>query len=98
MRRRNVVLGVAGVLVLAVGVFAVGQWRGWFVSPSVRGAPAVEAPVRVLVTGLAAPWGLAFRPGGSALVAERGAGKNLAVTPGGRGREVPRVPGGRPLG
>ena len=47
--------------------------------------------VRVLVTGLAVPWGIAFLPGGDALVTERDSGRILRVTPGGEVTEVQRL-------
>ena len=55
--------------------------------------PDLGAPETV-ATGLTTPWGLAFLPDGSALVAERDTAKILRVSPGGgRPREVYRVPG-----
>jgi glucose/arabinose dehydrogenase len=87
--------------VLAVAVVGVGIWRGWFVDPSVRGAPEVQVPpgsVRAIATGLRAPWGLAFLPDGNALVTERDTARIVTVTPAGQVTEVQKIaeadPGG----
>ena len=57
------------------------------------GAPDLRAPGEI-ATGIDVPWGLAFLPGGDALVAERDTARILRI-PGGGGqpREVYRVPG-----
>lgn len=68
--------------------------------------PAREVPeatlpasaVRVLVTGLCAPWGLAFLPDGTALVTERDTARILSVTSDGRVTEVQRIREARPRG
>ncbi|HEY1275667.1 MAG TPA: PQQ-dependent sugar dehydrogenase [Thermoleophilaceae bacterium] len=56
-------------------------------------APEV-AGVSTVATGLHVPWGIAFLPGGSALVSERTTGRILRIPRGGgRPRTVMRVPG-----
>ena len=54
--------------------------------------PAVRT-VATIAGGLEVPWGLAFLPDGSALVAQRRSGEVVQVRPDGSTRSVGRVPG-----
>ena len=58
-------------------------------SPSASAAP--QRGVSTLVKGLEAPWGIAFLPGGDALVTERDTAKILRVTEAGKVTEVQRL-------
>jgi glucose/arabinose dehydrogenase len=56
--------------------------------------PAPAPGERTIATGLDVPWGIAFLPGGDALVSERQTGRVLRLAPDGRRkRVVMRVPG-----
>lgn len=60
--------------------------------PAPAPAATPETGEEVLVTGLEVPWGLAFLPGGDALVSERTTGKILRISADGREEEVMTVP------
>jgi len=68
-------------------------------SPSAPPSAAAPAPTfrpgtpQVLVRGLAAPWGLAFLPGGDALVSERDSARLLRVRRDGSVQPLGAVPG-----
>ena len=61
---------------------------------STQAPPAAQPAVRVIATGLQVPWGVAFLPGGDALVGERTTGRILRIpAAGGRAQPVMQVPG-----
>ncbi|SDQ38723.1 Glucose/arabinose dehydrogenase, beta-propeller fold [Thermostaphylospora chromogena] len=63
------------------------------------GEPAVRVDrPRTLVEGLAVPWGIAFLPGGDALVTERDTARLLRVTGDGEVREIGTIEGVVPGG
>jgi glucose/arabinose dehydrogenase len=95
---RVVAITVVSVAVVAALVVGVGLWRGWFVNPSVDGAPQVNVPVRPVATGLRAPWGVAFLPDRTALVTERDSTRLLMVGTDGKVTEVQRIADVRPRG
>jgi glucose/arabinose dehydrogenase len=80
---------VAAALLLSGGAY----FLGWFASPTIDADDAAQVDVAAedVVTGLQSPWGLAFRPDGSALVSERDTGRILSIRDG-RATEVARIP------
>jgi glucose/arabinose dehydrogenase len=91
-----VVLAVA--VPLAVKAERLGVQHGWLTNPSVREAPDLKPrAVDEVVSGLEAPWGLAFLPDGSALMTERDTARILSVQ-GDSVREVARIAEARPRG
>nr|WP_323373539.1 PQQ-dependent sugar dehydrogenase [Plantactinospora alkalitolerans] len=97
-RTGRLVILVAVVAALVAAGVGVGLWRGWFADPSVSDAPRARAgTVETVVGDLAAPWGLAFLPDGSALVTERDTRRILRVS-GTTAREVARIDEAAPAG
>jgi glucose/arabinose dehydrogenase len=65
-------------------------------APAADAAPpgrAAQSRTAVLATRLQVPWGVAFLPGGDALVSERTTGRIVRVSRSGRKRVAMRVPG-----
>jgi glucose/arabinose dehydrogenase len=88
---RRTVPAVAAAAVL-VALAACGDGGAATEPPSAQGAAAPK--VTTMATGLRVPWGIAFLPGGDALVAERDAGRIVRIPAGGgRPKAVMRVPG-----
>lgn len=56
--------------------------------------PSNRIEVQVVARNLEAPWGVAFLPGGDALVTERDTGRLLRVSDGGAIEEIQRIPEG----
>ena len=72
--------------------------RGGSVAPA-RATAVDPSRVTVLTTGLRAPWGVAFLPGGDALVSERDTTRIVRIpAAGGPATEVMRMPQARPRG
>ncbi|MBB4937057.1 glucose/arabinose dehydrogenase [Streptosporangium album] len=67
-------------------------------TPTSTSAAAPLGEPRTLVKNLAVPWGIAFLPGGDALVTERDTARLLRVTAAGKITEVGTVDGVRPDG
>ena len=90
MMRRHVLPVLACLLLAGCGLVpGVGE-------PDPGGDPGIGAGFReaeVVAGGLEAPWGLAFVPGGDALVSERASGRVLRVGRGSDPRVVGTVPG-----
>jgi glucose/arabinose dehydrogenase len=61
-------------------------------APAPPGDPDLDADPETLATGIDVPWGLAFLPDGSALVAERDKARIMQITPGQEPRVAYRVP------
>ncbi|GLY95885.1 PQQ-dependent sugar dehydrogenase [Actinoplanes sp. NBRC 103695] len=61
--------------------------------PAPAGAPDLSATPETVATDIDVPWGLAFLPDGSALIAQREKATIMQVKPGSPAREAYRVPG-----
>lgn len=94
MRPRSTLAGLVAAgcgMALALAACANGNGHS---TATTTAPPAETAQTRTIATGLQVPWGIAFLPGGDALVAERTTGRIKRVPrDGGRARTVMRVPG-----
>jgi glucose/arabinose dehydrogenase len=95
-RRMRIAVGPALAFLLLTGAAGCGGSGAAATSPSTPpGAVSrydLTAPEEV-ARGLDVPWGLAFLPGGDALISERDTGRVLQLTPGGEPRVVRVVEG-----
>ncbi len=86
IRRRSIAVVFAAALVASCG--------GSGAASRTAAPPAAQPAVRVIATGLQVPWGIAFLPGGDALVSERTTGRIVRVpAAGGAAQPVMQVPG-----
>jgi glucose/arabinose dehydrogenase len=98
MRTRFVLAAVAALAGLTAASAASAAVRPAAPAPAPLAAGFDFSRPEVVATGLEVPWGLAFLPDGSALVAERVRARILRVQPGRQPVEVARVPGVAPAG
>ena len=86
---------------VAAGTTAQGQPATGATAPATTGAPAARnydfTKPEIIATGLSVPWGIAFLPDGSALIAER-MGRILQLRVGSAPQQVMTVPGVRANG
>lgn len=101
MNPRAVGIVAAGLaIVVCLGVGVAWYFGLIFSNPTGSGAPVAvpSGAVTTVASNLAAPWGNAFLPDGTALVTERDTTRILSVAPDGKVTEVQRVaeadPGG----
>ena len=71
-----------------------GGESGGGTASTTQAPPAAQPDARVIATGLQVPWGVAFLPGGDALVSERTTGRIVRIpAAGGAPQPVMQVPG-----
>jgi glucose/arabinose dehydrogenase len=95
---------VAVVLAALLGLVGLGAGAAWYLGvfsdPTASGEPVAvpSAAVTTVAANLAAPWGNAFLPDGTALVTERDNARVVSVTHDGRVTEIQRIAEARPGG
>ncbi len=94
--RSRTMPAVVALLAAVAALGACGGGERGASAASTRATAAITgaaAPTRTIATGLEVPWGIAFLPGGDALVSERISGRIVRIPRGGAKRVVMRVPG-----
>ena len=94
-RRAGTALAAIGLAVIATTSAQADARTGG--SPGVQAVPPAPTVIGTVATNLAAPWGLAFLPDGSALVSERNSARIKRIS-GGWTTTVGTVPGVAPAG